>query len=251
MQRVPTLRRDLLRAVHRRVGNVVRRFFPTELDNLEWNRKMAEGYVRTRGRGTGDVPLGQEWGAPAVAVDAILDEFVFPFVSTDSVALEVGIGGGRIAARVAPRVSRLYGFDISPAMLVAARTALAQNHNVELRLLDGPALSDELEGEVDLAYAFATFLHLDLHMMWRYFREFARVLHPGGHAFVHTATITTPDGWARFAGQERYAVAGFYFVSPEIVRTLGSRAGLTLVRESSEDPDNPYLNRDHFALFRK
>jgi SAM-dependent methyltransferase len=148
-------------------------------------------------------------------------------------------------------VSRLYGFDISPAMLVAARTALAQNHNVELRLLDGPALSDELEGEVDLAYAFATFLHLDLHMMWRYFREFARVLHPGGHAFVHTATITTPDGWARFAGQERYAVAGFYFVSPEIVRTLGSRAGLTLVRESSEDPDNPYLNRDHFALFRK
>jgi SAM-dependent methyltransferase len=251
MKHAATLGRDVLRAVHRRVGPLVRRVFPTELDNLEWNRRMADGYVRTRGHDPGGLPLGQEWGAPAVAVDAILEEFVFPFVSTDSVIVEVGVGGGRIAARVAPRVSRFYGFDISPGMLAAARTALAQQANVELRRLERPALPAELEGAVDFAYAFATFLHLDLHMMWRYFREFARVLRPGGHAFVHTATLTTPDGWALFASQERYSVEGFYFVSPEIVRTLASHAGLTLVRESSADPDNAYLNRDHFALFRK
>jgi ubiquinone/menaquinone biosynthesis C-methylase UbiE len=210
---------------------------------------MADGYARTHRSVSG--PLGEEWGAPPAAVDEILDRFLFPYVGPESVVAEVGVGGGRIAVRVAPRVGRLYGFDISPEMLRAARTALADRDNVELVLLRSPELPGDLDEGVDFVYAFATFLHLDLHVMWRYFREFARVLRPGGHAFVHTATITTPGGWERFAAQRTFSVEGFYFVSPEIVQTLAVRAGLTPVEDSAPDEANAYLNRDYFALFRR
>jgi SAM-dependent methyltransferase len=250
MHAAERLARGLLRPVRRRLEPHVRRWFPTQLDNLEWNRKMAEGYVRTSSR-AGEEPLGREWGAPPEDVAAILDEYVFPYIGPASVVAEIGVGGGRIAVRVAPRVRRFYGFDISPGMLRAARDVLADRDNVELVLLDEPRLPRKLAAEVDFAYSFATFLHLDLHMMWRYFAEMTRVLRPGGHAFVHTATITTPGGWDRFASQETYSVLGFYFVSPEIVQTLAAHAGLTPVKASEPDERNAYLNRDYFALFRR
>jgi SAM-dependent methyltransferase len=249
MPRVEEFVRSLLRPLYRRLGAAARRYFPSQADNLAWNRKMAESYVRKSSPGS--EPLGQEWGAPPQDVDQILESFLFPFVGTESIVAEIGVGGGRIAARVAPRVARFYGFDISPAMLRAAHTSLGAFANVELTLLREPKLPEALAGSVDFIYSFATFLHLDLHLMRRYFEEMAFVLRPGGHAFVHVASVTTPDGWARFASQDSFSVFGFYFVSPELVQTLAGRMGFSLVKGSQPDPNNAYLNRDYFAVFRR
>src|SRR5437899_11728214 len=163
--------RDALRPLYRGTERAVRRWFPSQYDNLEWNRKMAEGYARRAQ--PGGAALGEEWSRPE-DLDEILEEFLFPFVDERSAVAEIGVGGGRVAARVLPRVAKLYAFDISPRMLRAARSALAGRGEVEYVLLREPRLPEELTGALDLVYSFATFLHLDLHMMHRYIAETAR-----------------------------------------------------------------------------
>lgn len=50
--------------------------------------------------------------------------------------LEIGIGTGRIAARVAPHCRRLLGIDISPKTVERARENLFDFQNVELVCAD-------------------------------------------------------------------------------------------------------------------
>ena len=94
-------------------------------------------------------------------------------------------------------------------------------------------------------------VHVDLHGQWRYLKDFASVLKPGGRALAHTANLTAPGGWHRFRGQERYLPEGFYFVTPDQVKWLAAKAGLTVVRESTPDNENFYLERDYLILLEK
>ena len=110
--------------------------------------------------------VGDEWAA-AGHVDRVVQEFVAPFVSPHSVAAEIGVGGGRVAVRVAPLVSRLICFDVSPGMVKRARAALRDHPNVEFSLLEEARLPRELDGSLDFIYAFDVFMHLDLHTVWK------------------------------------------------------------------------------------
>ena len=94
--------------------------------------------------------LGDEWGTPT-DVATVLEDFVYPSLQPVHTVVEIGVGGGRIAAAVAPRVSKLYGFDISREMLKRARQAVPAN--VELVLLHSPELPRDLSGSIDFAYA--------------------------------------------------------------------------------------------------
>jgi SAM-dependent methyltransferase len=194
--------------------------------------------------------LGEEW-ANAADVDRVVEEFIYPFISPDSVAAEIGVGGGRIAVRVAPKIARLVCLDISPQMLERARTALSAHANVELILQDGPGLPRKLSGRLDFIYSFDVFLHLDLHTMWKYVQEMSLALRPGGRALLHTTNLTAPDGWQMFAEQDAYSVEYGWFVSPEIVRTLVAHTDLILVKESQPAPSNLYFNRDYLAVLQK
>lgn len=78
-----------------------------------------------------------------------------------------------------------------------------------------------------------------------------RVLRPGGKAFVHTTNLTAAGGWERFASQEGFSMRGHYFLTPDTIRTLAEHAGLALVKESTPDPGNFYLNRDYLAVLEK
>ena len=42
-----------------------------------------------------------------------------------------------------------------------------------------------------------------------------------------------------------------YFISPEIVDILAERAELTIIKKSSVDEDNFYLNRDYLFVVEK
>ncbi len=204
-----------------------------------------EEYVRSKIR-----MLGDEWGAPA-DLERVLDEYVFPYLTPDARVAEIGVGGGRVAAHVAPRVARLYAFDVSKRMLAHARESLAAYGNVSYGLLRRAQLPSELADSLDFVYSFDVLVHVDLHTTWQYIREMHRVLRPGGKAFVHTATLTAPGGWERFAAQDAFSMRGHYFLTPETVRTLAERAGLRVAKESSPDPGNFYLNRDYLAVLER
>jgi SAM-dependent methyltransferase len=235
------------------------------LDNVAYNRDLWNGYAR-RSRPDRDFRLrqaewpdataeqlsvlGSEWGTPD-ALDEVVRRFIDPYINRDAIVGEIGSGGGRVAARVAPNSKRFYCFDISEGMLELARQALADCPNVDYVLLGKPSLPAKLAETFDFLYSFDVFVHLDLHTIWKYLREIERALCPGGHAFIHTANLTAPAGWEKFDAQAKYYPETFYFVSPEIVRTLVSHTALRIVEESQPDRDNFYLNRDYLMVLQK
>jgi len=90
---------------------------------------------------------------------------------------DVGTGTGFVAAGLAPRAARVYGFDASPAMLEVARRNLAAFPNVELREAPGDRLPLP-DGTLDAAFA-NMYLHHAPEPLAA-IREMARVLKPGG-----------------------------------------------------------------------
>lgn len=224
-----------------------------------WNRYAERWTQQFRGYELSTSPerpenyefLGDEWGNPD-HVNEVIEEFIFPYISARSVALEIGSGGGRVAARVAPRVKHLYCVDISKEMLKRLSVALGDRSNVSYFHVEDAVLPDELNSDaLDLVYSFDVFVHLDLHTMWKYVRQIGSLLRPGGHAFLHTSNVTTEAGWQRFSTQDRPSLEGHYFITPETLATLTRRAGLTVVKESTEERTNFYKARDHLVVLRK
>ena len=223
------------------------------VSNFEANRTLWERYAELwtpasaagNERGTAPPLLGDEWGTPG-EIDEIVANEILPFVGRFSRVGEIGIGGGRIASRVAPHVAELVGFDVSRRMLDRAAAALPDQHNVGYVLLTEPQLPRRFQGAFDFLYAFDVFVHLDLHTMWRYFQEIRRVLKPAGRAFLHTANLAAPQGWRRFAAQDRYTIEGHYFVSPEVVAILAGHAGLEILPGKEPCPAGSYRARDGF-----
>lgn len=234
---------------------------PAMSDNIMYNRFYWNRYAREwanpdfeRDRLPPDCSsrsgiIGDEWGTPD-DVDEIVDTFILSQVNRASVALEIGSGGGRIASRVAPHVGELWCLDVSQEMLASLRKTLRRHDNVRYVLATSPAVPVELRGRLDFAYSFDVFVHLDLHTQWQYIAATAQGLRPGGRAFFHTANLTTENGWSRFAAQPHFTVGGYYFVSPEIVRTLLDRAGLVVVEEAQLGPTG-YRAQDFLVLVEK
>jgi SAM-dependent methyltransferase len=240
---------------------------PPVVDNFSYNQRLWDVYSDNWKRSEvylrfdpGEDPnayrderirlLGEEWGPPE-DVDTVVGTFIRPYLDASSIAAEIGVGGGRIATRVAPQVGEFWCLDVSKEMLARTRKALHGERHVHYVLLTEPKFPDGLEDHFDFVYSFDVFVHLDLHVMWKYFQEIRRILRPGGTSFVHTSNLTAPGGWAHFARQDRFSVGEHYFISPEIARLLAARAGLRVVQEGVPATDNFYLNRDFLFVVRK
>jgi len=256
----------VLRRFKDRVRGALRREVPSPSPsaNVEYNRWFWSEYAKRWSPDTtfiddGSDPetsrreikyRGDEWGREEL-LRPILEEFVFPYLGPERIVAEIGSGGGRLSVRVAPLVKELHCFDVSQEMLDVCRKTLATHPNVHYHLINSPEFDTQYFGRFDFVYAFDVFVHLDLHTIWRYFQSIRRTLREGGVAFLHTANLKSPDGWRRFASQQTYKPEGFYFVSPEIISVLIERGDWELVKGSSPDPSNLYLNRDYLFILRK
>jgi SAM-dependent methyltransferase len=219
-------------------------------DDPSFRRSQADPRLQAPGAVEGFRVLGEEW-ALEDDLEEVISEFIRPFVTRDSRAAEIGVGGGRVATRVAPLVAHLVCMDVSPRMLKRAEEALRSHRNVELVLLESSRIPERLNGSLDFIYSFDVFMHLDLHTMWRYVLQMAKALHSGGQALVHVPNLAAPDGWRMFAGQHAYSIEDGWFITPDTIRTLADHAGLELIKESRPNPDNLYFNRDYLAVLRK
>lgn len=239
------------------------RFLSAHLSNAQYNRLVWTAYPflwrlgslagvkQPQEAAAAEGVVGEEWGTPA-SVEQVLERFVFPYVGADSVVGEIGVGGGRMARRVAPRVRTMVCMDISSGMLRKAREAMAEADNTRFIRLKQPSCPPELRSALDFVYAFDVFVHFDLHATWRYVRLMAEMLKPGGKALVHVASLDTVLGWEMFARQQAFSVAGLYWLSPEMVGILARNAGLSVVADSkADDTETGYTARDYIAVLVK
>lgn len=245
-----------------RVYGRLRYPLPSRLSNVQYNKALWDRYasgwtqetwrpdplVREKEGSVALTHLGDEWGINDA--QEVVERFIFPNITKESVVAEIGSGGGRLATRVVGRVRELWCFDISSQMLKRCRNALCGHANVKYVLLEDARFPADCAETFDFLYAFDVFVHLDLHTMWKYFREIARTLRADGKALIHTAALTTPAGWARFESQAEFRPEGFYFVCPQIVQTLAEHANLKVLREIPLSPSNHY-NQDYLVLLEK
>ena len=72
--------------------------------------------------------------------------------------LEIGIGTGRLAIKVAPICKSLFGIDISEKTIGRAAENLSTYQNV--KLICGDFMSFEFEAQFDVIYSSLTFMHI-------------------------------------------------------------------------------------------
>lgn len=73
--------------------------------------------------------------------------------------LEIGVGTGRLAIRVAPKCRQFYGVDISPKTIERAKENLSEHSNAELCC--GDFLTLDLSQSFDVIYSSLTFMHIE------------------------------------------------------------------------------------------
>lgn len=79
-------------------------------------------------------------------------------LSANKNVLEIGVGTGRLASRVAPLCKSFTGIDISPKTIERAKENLLDHSNIELIL--GDFLEYEVHKTYDVIYSSLTFMHI-------------------------------------------------------------------------------------------
>ena len=254
--------------IYPEAGNVATNEKLWDVYASEWGKEapwVVEMAATNRDEAVALDAVGDEW-APRAHTERVVDEWILSEVAPEARCCEIGSGGGRIAALVAPRVASLACCDVSAKMLARAEAALAGGSGAtSFHLVHGDAAPSDagfgagprayptaMARGFDFVYCFDVMVHLDAHAMYRCLRRVESLLADGGRAFVSTANLKAPDGFARFEKQSKYSVGGFFFVTPETVRVLADKAGLAVVRElDAPDASNTYYNRDYLAILAR
>jgi SAM-dependent methyltransferase len=176
------------------------------------------------------------------------------------VCVEVGCGPGRMTGALAERFDRVLALDVSPAMLEQARAAV-KAPNVQFVAVSGERLDGVDDGTADALVCYLVFQHLPARrVIESYLHEFARVLAPGGEAYVQIPVLGSAGRLWRAVRRPFVALSrrpergaafrGFRLTQRELDRAL-SGAGLR-VDATDEGPSAYRFCRDRFLrLARK
>ncbi len=106
--------------------------------------------------------------------------------------LEIGCGAGRMTRQLSAAFTRVHAVDVSEGMIARARQAVGPN--VEFAVIDGLHLPLP-DAAVTAVFSTHVLQHLDsVEIGLSYFREFHRVLAPGGTLMVHLPLYQLPGG---------------------------------------------------------
>ena len=80
-------------------------------------------------------------------------------LTKDKTVLEIGIGTGRLALKVATECKTLYGIDISPKTIEKAKINLKEFDNITL--IGDDFLTYDFNEKFDVIYSSLTFMHIE------------------------------------------------------------------------------------------
>lgn len=164
---------------------------------------------------------GIYWGVPEVdqPLVEILEDWLMPRVGHETVAVEIGSGGGRWTRFFQP-AKLLYSIDATAKSEELIRKVCDCKRFRFLLSPDGnlPAIPAAI---VDYVFSFDTFVHFEPELFDAYVGEIARVLKPGGILHLHYAARVGETIGKEFRYREPAEVQ-------EALRGVGIEAGREL-----------------------
>jgi ubiquinone/menaquinone biosynthesis C-methylase UbiE len=176
----------------------------------------------------------------------ILEQTVLPYLREDSIVCNLGVGTGRWARHIAPRISQgeLHLVDHSPWIVNFVRHYFRSNQRVFVHLNNGRSLPFENDHCIDLVFSFGTFIALKLGVFYLYSREFFRVVKPGGYCVIEYIDITRPEGWNHLETCSKQYFNCFTYHKPEVVESIFSSAGFEVAKSHA-------IGRSNYLVLRK
>lgn len=153
------------------------------MQDVDWNRTVWGRYKwKRRGEEWSD-----EWGGPSVQWAATILPRLFPLLPASSV-VEIACGYGRWTRYLLGHCDHLVALDLSQNCVEACQARFAREVDAgrcEVRLNDGRSLVGVEDEAIDLVFSFDSLVHVEQDVIESYLSEIARVLKPGGAAFLH------------------------------------------------------------------
>jgi len=130
----------------------------------------------------------QAWGGTAALWRATLRPRLELLLPAGDV-LEIAPGHGRVSRYLAPLSRRLVLVDLAPSCIAACRSRFADLDHLEYHVNDGRSLPGIASSSIDAVVSFDSLVHAGRDALAGYVPEIARVLRPGGRAFLHHSNL--------------------------------------------------------------
>lgn len=155
----------------------------------------------------------------------MVEDYLVPHVPEGCTALEIGPGGGRWTEFLQQRASQLFVLDVSERAIAICKERFAMALNIQYLIGTGGdiALPDR---SVDAIWSYDVFVHINPVDTRSYFREFARILRPGGYAVIHHPGLPTSNAIRRQAWRSD--------VTDDMVRNFATANRLEIVSQTQQ-----------------
>jgi ubiquinone/menaquinone biosynthesis C-methylase UbiE len=190
--------------------------------------------------------IGDEWDGSASGGAAsaeeygtlVLKEFIEPLIEDSDTVVELGVGGGKTAAMLLPRVHDLICADIAQKMLAATRERLG-DERVRYVKLDGTSLSGIPAGAVDVFFSFDTMVHIEPRDIFNYLTRIPPLMRGKRLCILHHTNVLSERGFQRFLSEWDRNLMGrrgtsFSVMTDSIMQRFLDHLGYEVLRKDTE-----------------
>jgi len=127
------------------------------------------------------------WGSPRAQWEGCILPRIFPFLRGR--VLEIAPGHGRWTQFLRAHCASLIGVDLAPACVEHCKRRFREDAKLDFQVNDGLTLPMAGDASIDFAFSFDSLVHAESDAISSYVSELARVLKPGGAAFIHHSNL--------------------------------------------------------------
>ena len=160
------------------------------------------------------------------------EKFIQPYLTnTNHTICEIGPGSGRFTRYYLPDAKKYYLVDYSEFVCNLLQEEFNNYNNKVIIKSSNCDLSQIEDNECDLVFSLGVFVHLYLEQIYGYYKEFSRIMKPGGFCVIHFANFMTDGGYDWFnkqlpANNQFDKRSLFRFYHPEMIDKIASIVGL-------------------------
>lgn len=191
---------------------------------------------------------GHEWSASFGTTENLWNREIFDDVKAfrNKAILEIAPGFGRMTQFLALLTDDLTIVDLN--QLCLEKTHAKLGHHVKRYVLNnGNDLPDIADSSIDLVFSYDSFVHMHRNVVEDYVAEIARVLKPGGTAFIH-------HSWLLDGEEESFKNwAGRATMNPELFQSYVEKYGLTMKLQKTVqfNSEGDWSGVDSISIFTK